>query len=90
MAPPKPIWPPKDPSFNITHMAVHGKKGAISAIWRPPKRLAGSAPASQSQNSAVYLARVITQAFFIFWGGGNESRTRQSNIFEAFAETYQT
>ena len=38
--------PPKDPSFNITPMAVHGKKGAISAICPPPKkkkRPAGSA-----------------------------------------------
>ena len=37
--PPKPIWPsPKDPSFNITPMAVHGKKGAISAICPPPPK----------------------------------------------------
>ena len=50
MAPPKARLPPpqkKDPSFHIMPMAVHGKKGAISAICPPPKkkRPAGSANA---------------------------------------------
>ena len=50
-------------------------------VWIPTKNMVST---YISQNSAVYLARVITQAFFIFWGG-NGSRTRQSNIFEGWS-----